>query len=341
MNVITTALQSVIDCLKAGGLVGLPTETVYGLAADADNPQAIARIFDLKQRPKQHPLILHVADTPKAWKPYTVATHSVIDALAAAFWPGPMTLILPKSEAVSPLITGGKNSVAIRVPQHPLAQAVLKESHLALVAPSANRFGRISPTTAQHVWTEFKDSPLIHEFPFQILDGEACTIGLESTIIDACDIDEKGLVIRRLGQISQEEITKVASAYGVAVSVLQENAEMQDTTLASGTYARHYAPQTPSQLIHVGDFEEALWEESRLAEGKPIGVLAFHEKPDSLEGTFIWKEAPESAEAYARHLYATLRELDEAGCATLLIERPPLQSEWLAIVDRLTRATTR
>lgn len=341
MNVITTELQSVIDCLKSGGLVGLPTETVYGLAADARNPQAIARIFELKERPKQHPLILHVADTPNAWKPYTTATHSLIDALAHAFWPGAMTLILPKSEAVSPLITGGKNSVGIRVPQHPVAQALLKTSGMALVAPSANRFGHISPTTAQHVWDEFKDSPLIQGFPFQILDGGTASIGLESTIIDACDIAEKRLLIRRLGQISQEAIEAVASRFGVSVSIWQENAETHETTLASGTYARHYAPQTPSQLIHVGDFEEALWEESRRADGKAIGVLAFHAQPDSLEGTLIWKEAPESAEEYAHHLYATLRELDEAGCSTILIERPPLQKEWLAILDRLTRATTR
>ena len=334
----TTDIAQAIDTLKAGGLVGLPTETVYGLAADASNPEALLRIFELKGRPSQHPLILHVANDGLSWKQYGMLDHPVIDALADAFWPGAMTLILKKTAAVSPLVTGGKATVGIRVPQHPVVEAVLKESGLALAAPSANRFGQISPTTAEHVWQEFKDSPLLEAIPFMVLDGGASAVGLESTIVDCSDIDEQGIVILRLGQITPEEIEGIAKGYAVSVTVASHQASEAEQTKASGTYARHYAPLTPSRLVHVGDFEELLWEEA-LKSDRPLGVLAFHQAPDSLQRPIHWVEASQEAKVYAQQLYAYLRYLDGLGCSQLLIEAPPQQSVWLAILDRLQRAT--
>ncbi len=334
----TTDTADAIDTLKAGGLVGLPTETVYGLAADASNPKAVARIFAFKERPSQHPLILHVADDGVSWKRYGVVDHPIIDALASAFWAGAMTLILKKTDAVSSLVTGGKDTVGLRVPEHPIAQAVLRESGLALAAPSANRFGQISPTTAEHVWQSFKDSPLLGTFLFTILDGGASTVGLESTIVDCSDVGKQGIVILRLGHVSQEAVEAVAKAYDVAVSVKHHYAEDTENTVASGTYARHYAPTTPSQLVHVGDFEEILWEKASKRE-KPLGILAFHEKPDSLQVPIHWVEASHSPALYAQRLYADLRHLDALGCGEILIEAPPEQAEWLAILDRLKRAT--
>ena len=337
-ELISTDMPQAIDTLKAGGLVGLPTETVYGLAADASNPEAVARIFAFKERPSQHPLILHVANDDVSWKRYGVVDHPVIDALAAAFWAGAMTLILKKTDAVSPLVTGGKSTVGLRVPEHPVAEAVLRESGLALAAPSANRFGQISPTTAEHVWQSFHDSPLLGSFSFTILDGGASTVGIESTIVDASDIERRGIVILRLGQITQDAIEAVAKAYDVAVSVKHHYAEETENTVASGTYARHYAPNTPSHLVHVGDFEEILWEKALKGE-KPLGILAFHEKPDSLQAPTYWVEASNTPSIYAQSLYAHLRHLDGLDCGEILIEAPPEQVEWLAILDRLKRAT--
>jgi L-threonylcarbamoyladenylate synthase len=300
---ISTDIDQAIETLKAGGLVGLPTETVYGLAADASNPDAVARIFALKERPSQHPLILHVANDGVSWKRYGVVDHPVIDALAAAFWAGAMTLILKKTDAVSPLVTGGKNTVGLRVPQHPVAEAVLRESG-----------------------------------PFLILEGGASSVGIESTIVDASNIDEQGIVILRLGQVTQDAVEGVAKAYDVAVSVKSHYVEDDQNTVAAGSYARHYAPNTPSQLVHVGDFEELLWEKASKSE-KPLGILAFHEKPDSLEAPTHWVEASNTPSVYAQTLYAHLRDLDALGCSELLIEAPPEQAEWRAILDRLRRAT--
>jgi len=335
---ISTDIAQAIETLKAGGLVGLPTETVYGLAADASNPDAVARIFALKERPSQHPLILHVANDGVSWKRYGVVDHPVIDALAAAFWAGAMTLILKKTDAVSSVVTGGKNTVGLRVPQHPVAEAVLRESGLALAAPSANRFGQISPTTAEHVWQSFHESRLLGTFPFLILEGGASSVGIESTIVDASNIDEQGIVILRLGQVTQDAVEGVAKAYDVAVSVKSHYVEDDQNTVAAGSYARHYAPNTPSQLVHVGDFEELLWEKASKSE-KPLGILAFHEKPDSLEAPTHWVEASNTPSVYAQTLYAHLRDLDALGCSELLIEAPPEQAEWRAILDRLRRAT--
>ena len=334
----TNDVLQAIETLQAGGLVGLPTETVYGLAADASNPQAVARIFAFKARPSQHPLILHVANDGVSWTRYGVVDHPVIEALASAFWAGAMTLILKKTDAVSPLVTGGKDTVGLRVPEHPIAEALLRQCGFALAAPSANRFGQISPTTAEHVWQSFHDSPLLGTFPFTILEGGASAVGLESTIVDCSEIDEQGIVILRLGQVTQDAIETVAKAYDVAVSVKDCHAEETEHTVASGTYARHYAPNTPSQLVHVGDFEEILWEKA-LKQDKPLGVLAFHEKPDSLQTPTHWVEASNTPAVYAQRLYAHLRHLDGLGCGEILIEAPPEQAAWRAVLDRLKRAT--
>jgi L-threonylcarbamoyladenylate synthase len=335
----TIDISVAIDTLKAGGLIGLPTETVYGLAADASDAEAVASIFKLKERPSQHPLILHVADTPDAWKSYTTQEHPLLDVLANACWPGPMTLIVSKHENVSPFVTGGKSTVGLRIPQHPFAQALLREGAFALAAPSANRFGQISPTSALHVWAEFKDSPLLNSIPFYILDGGACAIGLESTIVDASALEHNELQILRLGHYPLDFFQALAAPFGVSVRVKSPNLTLQAPTRASGTYARHYAPRTPSQLIHVGDFEDVLWTWSKTNPSRPLGVLAFHQQPEALPFPIHWQEASQTPDAYGQELYARLRELDALGCAQLLIESPPQSEAWLTVLDRLTRAT--
>ena len=317
MSTDTDALiAQAVELLRAGQVVALPTETVYGLGADALNPAAVARIFALKGRPAEHPLIVHLPPdaTLDDWASDVPAAAR---ALAAAFWPGPLTLILRRHPRVPTAVTGGQDTVALRVPDHPLALALLRAFGSGIAAPSANRFGHISPTTAAHVRAEFGDAvPLI-------LDGGPCRVGLESTIVD---LTRGAPVVLRPGAIGAADIERVT---GIDMAA-QSAARREPAPRASGLLARHYAPRTPAELIdgarlsaRIAELESAHTRVGVLALGRPLGT---------------GKALPCDATAYGQGLYAALRELDGGGFDRLLIEAPPQGVAWRAVNDRLRRA---
>jgi L-threonylcarbamoyladenylate synthase len=313
------AVMRAARLLAQGKLVAFPTETVYGLGADASNAIAVARIFEAKRRPADHPVIVHVADIEAAER-WASAIPPQARALAAAFWPGPLTLIVPRASHVHDVVTGSQSSVGLRVPAHPVARALLKEFGNAIAAPSANRFGHVSPTTAQHVADDLGDAVDL------ILDGGACEIGIESTIV-AFTTDTPMLL--RPGGIGIEALA----------AVLGKPPAMADGTAprASGTLATHYATRTPAQLVAYDVLRAELAQlEDR---DERVAVLARSaEPPDAFDG--VWLTAPRDATDYARTLYANLRALDDANADAILIECVPDDEAWAAIRDRLARATT-
>ncbi len=305
----TQTISRAAELLRQGELVAFPTETVYGLGADASSITAVQKIFTAKGRPASHPVIVHMAHINKleSWAkdiPY------VAYKLAEAFWPGPLTLILKRSDNVPDLVTGSQETVGIRIPSHPVALQLLEAFGGGIAAPSANRFGRISPTTAQHVQSELGDLVKL------ILDGGACQVGLESTIIDTT---LKQCRILRPGGIGVEEVAEILGYLPAVIS--------KSSVRVSGALESHYAPRTPTFLIH--DFSNI---------SKNSSVLAFSEKPVSFAG--VWSPMPTNAKDYARKLYSSLRALDEMGLERILIEAVPDSPEWLAIHDRLKRAAT-
>ncbi|HEX8011686.1 MAG TPA: L-threonylcarbamoyladenylate synthase [Casimicrobiaceae bacterium] len=309
--------------LRAGELVAFPTETVYGLGADARNPAAVRRIFAAKGRPVEHPVIVHIADA-SALPRWARSVPGEARALAAAFWPGPLTLVLPRERGVDDIVTGGGDSVGLRVPGHPVAQALLA-SFAALggegiAAPSANRFGRISATTAQHVAEDFGDEIAL------ILDGGPSPHGIESTIVA---LTQSEPTLLRLGAIAVE---KIAAVLGKAPRLA-----VGDAPRAPGTLASHYAPRTPARLVTSGELRAL----GHL--GGPsahIAVLAHSvAQPPTFDGA--WFDAPAHNAAYAQELYANLRALDALAADEIWIESPPDGPEWSAVRDRLRRATHR
>lgn len=304
--------------LRAGALVAFPTETVYGLGADADNADAVRAVFAAKGRPADHPVIVHVPTVAlvDAW---TRDVPPDARRLADSLWPGPLTLILPRAPDVLDVVTGGQDSVGLRVPSHPVARALLEAfvqgGGRGIAAPSANRFGRISPTTAQHVEDDLGERVAL------IVDGGACDVGIESTIVAFHD----GVAnLLRPGGIAVDTLTQVL---GYAPRPPDAAAPR-----ASGTLASHYAPRTPARLVPA----EALRQELARMPG-PHAVLArSHAEPPDFQGR--WLRAARDPAAYAHDLYANLRTLDAAGAAEILIEAVPGNDAWLAIGDRLTRA---
>ena len=310
-------LAHAVAILKRGGLVAFPTETVYGLGADASNADAVRRLFAAKGRPADHPVIVHLANTAQL-KDWASEVTPVAQKLAARFWPGPLTLIVRRAAGVSDLVTGGQDSVGLRVPSHPLAHALLAAFGGGIAAPSANRFGRVSTTTAQHVAQELGDRV------DYVLDGGASDIGIESTIVDATG--ERPLLLRP-GRIAAGEIEAAA---GVAL-----DAPRADAPRAPGTLAAHYAPATTLLLLEADLLLELA--ATLIQQGKRVAVLAMSARQPLLEG-ITWIAAPADAADYAHDLYANLRALDAAGCDAILVEQPPLQAGWAAVNDRLMRA---
>ncbi len=303
--------------LRAGNLVAFPTETVYGLGADAANPDAIKKVFAAKGRPHDHPLIVHIASATQLndWaRNIPPAAHT----LAQTFWPGPLTLILKRAKGVSDLITGGQDTVALRVPAHPAAQALLQSFGGGVVGPSANRFGRVSATTAEHVRQEFGDAV------DYILDGGACDVGIESTIVDLSG-DKPALL--RPGIITTAQIEAALNAPLAAPGAASPR--------APGTLEKHYAPRTPVMLVEGDLIDELVRSFAR--QGKRIAVLARNARQPLID-KLTWIAAPETPAGYAHDLYANLRQLDAAGCDVMLVEEPPLAIEWVAVRDRLGRA---
>ncbi len=313
------AIAHAADLLRAGRLVGLPTETVYGLGADAANEAAVAEIFAAKGRPADHPLIVHVGDA-EALTTWAARVPKEAIALARAFWPGPLTMILDKADDVSDLVTGGQPTVGLRMPDHPVALALLRRFGGGIAAPSANRFGRISPTTAAHVEAE------LGERVAMVLDGGDCLVGIESTILDLTGATP---VILRPGAI---DAAAIAAVIGRRPLHREDLAADTATPRVSGALPAHYAPATAMRLLDHAALMAAIAD----APDCRTAVLSREPMADGFGG--IWKRAPHSADAYARALYADLRALDAAGCERILVEAPPADPDWRAIRDRLERA---
>jgi L-threonylcarbamoyladenylate synthase len=310
-------LSRAVAVLRAGGLVAFPTETVYGLGADAENPAAVRRIFEAKGRPAAHPVIVHLADAVQLAN-WAREVPEAARRLARKFWPGPLTVILRRASGVSDVVTGGQDTVALRVPAHPLAQQLLARFGGGIAAPSANRHGRVSATTAEHVRREFGAAVDC------VLDGGEARIGIESTIVD---LSGGHPALLRPGWITAAEIEQ---ALGMPLRAPAENAPR-----APGTLAAHYAPQTPLTLVEgrlLPEFAATL-----MRQGKAVAVLALSEAR-ALRPGLQWIAAPREAAGYAHELYSNLRTLDAARCDSILVEQPPLAPEWAAINDRLARA---
>jgi L-threonylcarbamoyladenylate synthase len=303
--------------LRAGELVAFPTETVYGLGADALNPAAVRRVFEAKGRPADHPLIVHLpeAEQMTAWA-RDIPRDAI--ALANAFWPGPLTLILKRDADVPDEVTGGQDTVGLRVPAHPVALQLLRAFGSGVAAPSANRFGRISPTTAAHVRDEFGDA-------VNVLDGGACVVGIESTILDLSGDTPRVL---RPGAISAAQIAAV-------IGRMPATTAGADVPRVSGSLVAHYAPRTAMKKVagpRLRDFLNAFRHS-----GRRCAVIA-HSQPPLAEYPHHWIMLPADPAGYARGLYAALREADASGSVMIAIESPPEGGDWSAVNDRLARA---
>ena len=303
-------IRRAAEILRAGGLVAFPTETVYGLGADASNAKAIERLYRVKGRPSDHPVIVHFDSLERALA-FAREVPDEAKKLARAFWPGPLTLILKRSEKAKDFVTGGQPSVGIRVPSHPVAQELLRAFGGGVAAPSANRFGRVSPTTAAHVREDLgADVDLV-------LDGGPAEVGIESTIVD---LSGGTAVLLRPGGIPRRALEEV----------VRLDEKSGSSPRHSGGLERHYSPRTPARLVPTHELDREI---ARLK--ARAAVLAFS-RPD--ERVDYWLRMPRDAGAYATKLYAALRELDGAGCEAILVEAPPQGPEWDAVRDRLKRA---
>ena len=312
------------DLLRAGDLVAFPTETVYGLGADASNPDAVRKIFAAKGRPAEHPVIVHLPSVERL-EHWAKDIPKEVYTLAETFWAGPLTLILKRSARVSNAVTGGQDTVGVRVPGHPLALKLLEAFGGGLAAPSANRFGRISPTMAAHVRAELGDKVEM------ILDGGACAVGLESTILDMSSARARLL---RPGAISLSQLAEVLGEEPLVGTDMNTGKGKESVPKAPGTLESHYAPATPVMIA------ESLTDYLGENRGKKLAVLARSQQPAWLESE-RWLILPGMPEAYGRELYAGLRELDEAACDEIVVEAVPDLPEWLAVRDRLRRAATK
>ncbi|CAM5292750.1 L-threonylcarbamoyladenylate synthase [Eoetvoesiella caeni] len=318
--------------LIAGGLVAFPTETVYGLGGDAENPQAIERIYAAKGRPSNHPVIVHLA--PQADIGYWVrSVPPQARLLIDAFWPGPLTLILPRAAHIPDAVSGGQDSIGLRCPSHPVAQALLREfarlkpnGQGGVAAPSANKFGQVSPTRAEHVRAEF---PELLGADLQVLEGGQSEVGIESTILDLSRLEQGvGPVLLRPGHIAGAQLAQVlgmdiASADAAAPRV-------------SGSLKAHYAPRTPLRLLPRAE----LLKQAGLAakHGQRVAAVLFDTAGLPMQESVDWVAAVRDPKLYASELYALLRRLDRGGYAHILLEQPPQDSDWLAVNDRVGRA---
>jgi len=308
------SVAEAVAALRRGEVIGLPTETVYGLAADAGNAAAVTQIFALKGRPADHPLIVHVAGAEQLGDFCRELPPAAL-ALARAFWPGPLTLILPRGPSVPDVVTGGQDSVGLRCPAHPLALEVLRAFGGGLAAPSANRFGHISPTSAAHVRSEFGAAVPV------VLDGGDCEIGIESTIVDLSSSQPR---ILRPGRITREQVAAIIGEVADAPGA--------DSPRASGTLEAHYAPRTPMLMLTREAMEREAAQQRAL--GQKVALLALGAMPSG----FVGEVLPEEPRGHAHGLYAALRALDVGGAHLLLVQRPPEGGDWLAVNDRLRRA---
>jgi L-threonylcarbamoyladenylate synthase len=330
---ITAAAQA----LQRGELLGLPTETVYGLAADAGNDEAVGKIFEAKGRPANHPLIVHVASAQEVTR-FASSVPDFAQKLMDAFWPGPLTLILPRRPEVAAAAAGGQNSVGVRCPSHATAHAVLHAAQAlgvyGVAAPSANLFGRVSPTSAAHVVDEFGDDLLI-------IDGGVCEVGIESTIVDCT---RTAPVLLRPGVLTPQQLSDACG-----VTVITPSVPDAEAPRASGTLESHYAPKAKVRLMTATDLQKAVDEcinpSTANAHVLPNQTVAvWSSSPVNVQGAnacqFKWHPMPASAQNCAHQLFAQLRSFDAQGVAQIWVETPPQMPEWDGVRDRLTRAAT-
>ena len=323
---LPSSIAVAAQALQRGELLGLPTETVYGLAADAGNDQAVAKIFQAKGRPANHPLIVHVASAHEVTR-FASAVPDFAQRLMDAFWPGPLTLILPRRPEVAAAAAGGQNSVGVRCPSHETAQAVLQASRAlgvyGVAAPSANLFGRVSPTTAAHVAGEFGEGLLI-------IDGGACEVGIESTIVDCT---RGAPVLLRPGVLTPEQLSQACG-----VPVVTSGKPQADVPRASGTLESHYAPAAKVQLMSSVDLQQAM--DAYKDPHSTVAVWARNavQVPAAHANQFKCQPMPVTAQDCAHQLFAQLRSFDAQGVAHIWVETPPFTPEWDGVRDRLTRA---
>ncbi len=311
-------IEKAAAILRAGGLVAFPTETVYGLGADASNAPATRKIFAAKGRPADHPLIVHIADM-SGLKYWAADVPRGAWVLAEKHWPGPLTMILKRAAHVSDTLTGGQHTIGLRVPAHPVAQRLLRAFGGGVAAPSANRFGHLSPTSAAHVREDLGSSV------DAILDGGPCPVGIESTIVD---LSGSQPAILRPGHVTAKQIEDALLVrLGTAGAA---------SPRVPGTLGSHYAPRTELKLVDPDEIENFV---RRQPPGVAVAVLARRSRPRDTRSA-LWQVAPQPAEEYAQHLYALLRRMDDAGCALIIVETLPDLPEWAAVRDRLARAAT-
>ncbi len=318
--------QAVLEAarrIQAGGLVGFPTETVYGLGADASSDSAVAGIFAAKGRPADHPLIVHVASQQQV-DVYASSVPAFAQRLISAFWPGPLTVILPRRAGVGTAAAGGQDSIGLRCPSHPVAQALLRACKTGVAAPSANRFGRVSPTTARHVSEELGEDLLV-------LDGGPCEVGIESSIVD-CTRGRP--VLLRPGVLTRAQLE---AACGEAILSNEELSANGDAApRASGTLESHYAPNAKVRLMDAAAIQAAL---DLL--GKDAAHIAVYARTivRIKSEQVVYRRMPDDAGATAQQLFAVLRDFDVKGVKLIWIEQPPHAAEWDGVQDRLARAS--
>jgi L-threonylcarbamoyladenylate synthase len=309
-------LEAAVSALRNGDLVAFPTETVYGLGANARDPAALRKIFEVKGRPADHPLILHI-DSARFLARWVASVPPEAEKLAQAFWPGPLTLVMYRSEDASDVLTGGQDTVAIRIPSHPMAQQLLTAFGGGIAAPSANRFGRVSPTRPEHVREELGDAVAI------VMDGGECTIGVESTIVSL--VGPKPRLLRP-GSITQAQIEAVIGPIEVGADATAPR--------VPGSTAQHYSPATAVAIVPSTLLESRI--DTLLRDGRRVAVLA-QRPPRKAQTGVTWINAGRRLDVYQRDLYANLRLLDKAGADLILVEEVPQKPEWVAVQDRLAR----
>jgi L-threonylcarbamoyladenylate synthase len=315
----TQAIAKAASHIHAGELVAFPTETVYGLGADASNDAAVAKIFSAKGRPADHPLIVHIASSAQVLD-YASSLPPFAKALMAAFWPGPLTVILPRKSGVATAAAGGQNSIGLRCPAHPLALEFLKACGTGVAGPSANKFGRVSPTTAQHVHQEFGDA-------LMVLDGGPCTVGIESSIVD-CTRSQP--VLLRPGVLTRAQLSAACG-----VPVLSADDKPDDAPRAPGTLESHYAPNAKVRLMEGVAIQTAL--DLLGADAAHIAIYA-RSIVRIKSSRVLYRRMPDDALATAEQLFAVLRDFDAQGVKLIWIEPVPEAAEWDGVRDRLARA---
>lgn len=345
------AITAAADAIRSGALIGLPTETVYGLGADADNALAVAQVYATKGRPADHPLIVHVSGHDggrSGVAHFAAAVPAFAERLMAAFWPGPLTLILPRRPGVGTAAAGGQDSIGVRCPSHPAAQAVLRalraldapagaaaEPVWGIAAPSANRFGRVSPTTPAHVRDELGDALLV-------LDGGPCNLGIESTIIDCT---RGAPVLLRPGTLTRAQIEQ---ACGCQLLSKEEQIEQESRGLvapkASGTLESHYAPNAQVRLMDAKALQAAVDMLGAVmlpgGTNAPASIAIYARAPlAKVPLAVTLRRMPDDASATAQQLFAVLRALDATGVKLIWVETPPDTPEWDGVRDRLQRAS--